>query len=136
MAMLNLLKLKGKNGSYIWNTGGRSLENFRSNFHTQRKNLARKLQNPNLTKVTLHTLRHFYACKLYHATKDLLLVKAKLGHRNIQNTLVYTHLVDFDENENYYSATATNVKEAQKLIETGFEYVCEMDSVKLFRKRK
>jgi hypothetical protein len=59
-----------------------------------------------------------------------------LGHRNIQNTLVYTHLVNFNTEENYYSATAKTVDEAKKLIEQGFEYVTEMDGVKLFRKRK
>ena len=138
MAMLNLLKLKGKNGSYIWNTGGRSLENFRSNFHTQRKNLARKLQNPNLTKVTLHTLRHFYACKLYHATKDLLLVKAKLGHRNIQNTLVYTRLVDWEQPDNWTVRRPTTTTEEDQLIEAGFEYVRFDDRMQtpIYRKRK
>jgi hypothetical protein len=73
---------------------------------------------------------------LYYKTKDILLVKEKLGHRNINNTLVYTHLVNFSENEEYHSATAKNLQEACKLIEEGFEYVTEMDSVKLFRKRK
>jgi hypothetical protein len=36
----------------------------------------------------------------------------------------------------YVSAIARNVDEARKLIEEGFEYVCEVDGVKLFRKRK
>jgi hypothetical protein len=58
-----------------------------------------------------------------------------LGHKNIQNTLLYTQLISF-ENEDYHSATAKTVQEAQKLIEAGFEYVCEFDGVKLFRKRK
>jgi hypothetical protein len=31
---------------------------------------------------------------------------------------------------------AANVKEATELIETGYEYVCDMETVKLFRKRK
>jgi len=31
---------------------------------------------------------------------------------------------------------ASNVKEASKLIESGFEYATEIDGVKLFRKRK
>jgi hypothetical protein len=29
-----------------------------------------------------------------------------------------------------------SIDEARQLIETGFEYVCDMDSIKLFRKRK
>ena len=44
---------------------------------------------PNKTK-TFHSLRHTFAIELYRRTKDLLLVQAALGHRNIQNSLVYT----------------------------------------------
>jgi glutamine amidotransferase-like uncharacterized protein len=35
-----------------------------------------------------------------------------------------------------YASAAKTVKEASELIEKGFEYVCEIESVKLFRKRK
>jgi len=40
------------------------------------------------------------------------------------------------ETEKALSLNAEKVKEARELIETGFEYVCEMDGIKLFRKRK
>ena len=71
----------------------------------------------------------------YQRTKDILHVKALLGHVNIQNTLVYTHLVHF-ENYDYVCKTAKTVEEATALIENGFEYVTEMDGVKLFKKPK
>ncbi len=58
-----------------------------------------------------------------------------LGHRNIQNTLLYTQLVTF-ETDHYHSATAKSVEEVQKLIECGFEYVCDVNDVKVFRKPK
>jgi integrase/recombinase XerD len=101
-----------------------------------RTSLSKKLQNPSLKKIRLYDFRHYYATNLYHDTRDLLLVKEKLGHRNIQNTLVYTHLVSIDEEAKFYSATARTVEEASRLIESGFEYVTEVDGVKLFRKRK
>jgi integrase len=101
-----------------------------------RTSIAKKLKNPQIRKIRLYDLRHFFATYLYHRTKDILLTKEMLGHRNIQNTLVYTHLVDFGEDDSYNSATAKNIGEAKKLIEAGFEYVTEMDGVKLFRKRK
>ena len=59
-----------------------------------------------------------------------------LGHKSINNTLIYTHLVDFERSDQYYSATATTIVEAQQLVESGFEYVTEIDNVSLFRKRK
>jgi len=40
------------------------------------------------------------------------------------------------ENDEYHSATAKTIEEAKQLIETGFEYVTEMEDIKLFRKRK
>jgi len=70
-----------------------------------RTSLAKKLNDPELRKIRLYDLRHFYATMLYHKTKDILLVKEKLGHRNINNTLVYTHLVSFSEEDEFYSAT-------------------------------
>jgi hypothetical protein len=59
-----------------------------------------------------------------------------LGHKSIQNTLIYTQLINFDDDDNFHSATAKTIQEAQKLVETGFEYVCSFDYVKLFRKHK
>jgi hypothetical protein len=40
------------------------------------------------------------------------------------------------KNEEYCSATANIIGDAQKLVEAGFEYVTEIDGMKLFRKRK
>ncbi|MGB9683200.1 MAG: site-specific integrase, partial [bacterium] len=62
--------------------------------------------------------------------------KQQLGHKKLETTLIYTQLVNFNEDDEYYSATARTVEEARKLIEEGFEYVCDMDGVKIFRKRK
>jgi hypothetical protein len=58
-----------------------------------------------------------------------------LGHKNIKNTLIYTQLVTF-QNDDYTCKIASNIREAAELIEAGYEYVCEMGHQKLFRKRK
>lgn len=62
-------------------------------------------------------------------------MKWLLGHKRIENTLVYTHLVNF-ENDEWTCKTARTVDECKALIESGFEYVTEQDGFKLFRKRK
>jgi len=97
--------------------------------------LAEKLKDPSLKKVNLYSLRHFYACKLYHQTRNIVLVKEMMGHRKIERTMTYVKLMDLGEEE-FVSAVAKNLSEAYKLIEEGYEYVCEMEGVKLFRKRK
>jgi len=49
--------------------------------------------------------------------------------------LKYIDLVNFKEDE-WISRVARTLNEACQLIEAGFEYVTEMDGVKIFRKRK
>jgi len=71
----------------------------------------------------------------YRKTKELAYVMRLLGHKNIKNTLIYTQLVTF-QNDDYTCKVASCIKEAAELIEAGYEYVSEMDHQKLFRKRK
>ena len=104
-------------------------------FIRMRNRLAKRLCEPQLRKFRLYDLRHYYATMLYHRTKDILLVKEKLGHKRLETTLIYTHLIDFQDEE-FTVRAAKSVKEACELIEPGFEYVTEMDGVKLFRKPK
>jgi hypothetical protein len=47
---------------------------------------------------------------------------------------LYTEIYGDLKPENYVCETASAVKEATKLIEQGFEYICEIDGEKLFRK--
>lgn len=46
--------------------------------------------------VTLHTLRHSRAVHLLQGGMDLVEVKTFLGHRSIQSTMVYVHVVETD----------------------------------------
>jgi integrase len=112
-----------------------SHRHFTRTFRAQRKRIATKLENPRILKIHFHTLRHWKATNEYAKTKDILHVMKILGHKNIQNTLLYTQLITF-KNDEFHSATAKTVEDAQKLVEAGFEYVCDFDDVKLFRKRK
>ena len=61
-----------------------------------------------------------------------------LGHKNIKNTMVYIQLEQalFKGDTEYVCRVARTVKEAKKLIEAGFEFVCEFNGAKLFRKSK
>jgi len=129
IAMINALPKKNE---YIFTPNVRALQ---STFARSRKRLARTLQNPRLLQIHFHTLRHWKGTMEYSRTKNILWVKQLLGHKRIENTEVYTHLINF-EDEEYHSATAQKVEEAKQLIEKGFEYVCDMEGIKLFRKRK
>jgi hypothetical protein len=71
----------------------------------------------------------------YHRTKDLLYVKSFLGHRDFGSTLKYVQLIDFG-NDEYSCKTAKIVAEATGLMKAGFEYVTDLEGLKLSRKRK
>jgi integrase len=130
-AMLNSLP---KNSEKIF--GSSSLRTIRRLFQKQRQRIAQKLENPRLLNITFHTLRHWKATMEYHKTKDILYVMKVLGHKNIKNTLIYTQLISFPGEDEFICKAAKTVDEAKQLIEAGFEYVCDIDDVKLFRKRK
>ncbi len=61
--------------------------------------MATKLKSLRPLKITFVTLRHLKVTMEYYKTKDILHIMKLLGHRNIRNALVYTHLVDFKEDE-------------------------------------
>jgi len=101
-----------------------------------RDRLATKLNDQQLKAIPLRNLRHHYATRLYAKTKDILLVKQQLGHKKLETTMFYTQLIHYNEEEEYTCKTAKDIKEASELIENGFQYITEIDGIKLFRKRK
>jgi integrase len=111
-------------------------ENISNAYRKLRNALAEKLQDPTIKQIRLYDFRHYKATMEYHKTKDLLHVKALLGHKDLRTTLRYTQLLETLENDEYHCKTANTVKEATQLIENGFEYITEIDGIKLFRKRK
>lgn len=63
-------------------------------------------------------------------------MKRMLGHKRIENTLVYTHLIDFEEDDAYVVKVASSIEEFTVLLESGFEYVSDYEGRKVLRKRK
>jgi integrase len=112
-----------------------SMEVFRRIFAAQRSRVAQKLQNPRIDRITSKTLRHYKATMEYHKTKDILHVMQLLGHKDIRNTLVYTHLVNFESDE-WICKVATTKQERVNLIEAGFTFVAKEGDQWYFKKRK
>ncbi len=108
-------------------------------FQIQRQKIAQKIGNPRLAKITFHTLRHWKGTMEYHKTHDPDHVKRLLGHKNLQSTEIYINIeqaVFSESDQEFHVKVADSVEEACKLLEVGFEFVCDMESKKLFRKRK
>lgn len=122
----------------IFSNPNQSLDTHRDIFAQQRKRLAFKLKNPRLLRITFHTLRHWKGTMEYHRTKDTLHVKQVLGHKRIDNTLIYVQLAEelFKDEIEYISKVAKTEGEACTLIDAGFDFVCDFNGNKFFRKRK
>jgi len=105
------------------------------NYCKIRKRLSQRLNDTSYLKIRLYDFRHYYGTLLYHQTKDILYVKQQLGHRRIENTLIYTHLIKLRDS-GYIVKVAKTVKEASDLLEQGFDYVTMVEGVRLFRKPK
>ncbi len=134
--LVGMLDLLPKRSEYIFHTNADMLRNI---FDIQRKRIALKLNNPRIAKITFHTLRHWRGTMEYHKTKDSDHVRRVLGHKHLQSTETYINIEQavFPESSDEFSVkVAHNLKEGCQLIESGFEYVTELDGFKVFKKRK
>ena len=107
-----------KSSQYVFRERYASLNNLRRTFQRHRNKLAESLVNPRIREICFKTLRHWKASMEYRRTKDILYVQRLLGHRNIQNTLIYTHLVSF-ESDDWVCKVASNLDEAVELVKRG-----------------
>jgi len=139
MGLLNGLRKKWPN--YIFRNPKidlyRSSRRFRNEYMFQRRRASTKLNQPRLNLISFKSLRHYYACRLYESTKDILFVQRQIGHRSLSNTIRYTRMVNFDAEDEYIVKAARTEAEATPLIETGFQFVVTTpEGYMLFRKRK
>jgi integrase len=82
------------NGNVITNSAGgiilRMPDYFMTAVETVRPgNKEEKTKN----KITAHSLRHTHASWLAEAGLDILQIKEQLGHKNIEMTMRYAHLI-------------------------------------------
>jgi integrase len=113
----------------------KSKDVIRKSYQRARKRIATNLGNPRIQQIHFHTFRHWKATQEFHKTNNVILVMKLLGHKCLNNTQRYIQLLP-DLSDDYVCDIAKTLQEAMKLVENGYEYVTEMDGVKLFRKRK
>ena len=117
-----------------------SLKSMKGTFLDTRKRLAETLQNPRLLRISFHTFRHWKATMLYHQTKDPYYVQHFLGHKKLETTEIYINiehtLFEAGANDEFIVKVAEKPEEIKQLLEVGFEYVLQKDSLIFLRKRK
>jgi integrase len=101
-----------------------------------RRKAMKTLCKPELDKIELKSLRNYSGAMLYYRLQDPIAVMRHLRHKKLETTMHYIRGITITGEEEYTCKAAHDIKEATALIEAGFQYVTEMDGLKLFRKRK
>ncbi|MCJ7429817.1 site-specific integrase [Candidatus Bathyarchaeota archaeon] len=113
---------------------------YRTTLQKLRNRTATKLNNPRLKQIHFHTFRHWKATMEYHRIKDIMTVKAMLGHKSVLSTQVYVNIeatLFLCTSDEWICKATRDPVEAQKLVEAGFQYVLTTpDGLMMFRKRK
>ena len=124
----------------VFSTPNMRLDHHSDHLRLQRKRIAQKLKNPRIGRITFKTFRHWKGTMEYHRTKDIIHVQQILGHRNINNTMIYITLAEelFKGQQEHISKVAKNVKQDCTLVNAGFEYVTGeyKEGRKIFKKPK
>lgn len=113
----------------------KSLVHFNRNWLRQRKQVATRLSNPRLHKISWRTLRHYKGTMEYHKTRDIIHVKQILGHKSINNTMRYVTLLPH-EDDDFLVKIVTSREDRIKLLEEGFDLIKADGEEWYLRKRK
>lgn len=101
---------------------------LREYYCLQRKEIAQRLQNPRLLKISFHTFRHWKGTTLYHDTRDLIEVKYQLGHKSIRSTEVHIHISKSyytGDSQKWFCIVVRTEEELINAVNSGFELVAE-----------
>lgn len=105
-----------------------------------RHRTAKKVNKPELEQIACRNLRNYSGAQYYvnMPVRDPIAVMRHLRHKKLETTMHYIRAIILDEDPQYASAIAANVKEATDLVNNGYEYVTGEynDGGKIFRKRK
>ena len=109
---------------------------YGKNYREFRNRLAERLNDPTLRTIRLYDFRHFFCTTKCYELKNPWVVMNLMGHKRLETTQIYMHLIALEEDGNFVCEGAQTKEQAIKLIEAGFEYVSTIEGTQLFRKRK
>ncbi len=110
-------------------------EDYGKHYRIMRNKLAEDLKDPSIRTIRLYDFRHYFCTKKLNDIGNPYTVMVLMGHKKLETTQRYMHLLNFNDDE-WICTGATTAKEATKLIEAGFQYVTTIEGIQLFKKRK
>jgi integrase len=82
----------------------------------------------------MHSFRHYFARKRLIETNNQPYRQFLLGHKSSASTDCYTKFKNFPLEGKCKSAIALSVDDAKRLVEDGWQFVCNVDNHLLFKK--
>jgi integrase len=99
LEVLNLLELEKINQLVIPTKYGNMYDKMPKRWQTIVDKLIEDNKTANKNRITVHTLRHTHASWLAQNGVDILHIKEQLGHKKIETTMRYSHLIDNKRHE-------------------------------------
>jgi integrase len=110
-------------------------DHYGKQYRQMRNKLALKLKDPSIHTIRLYDFRHYFCTKKLYDINNPYTVMVLMGHKKLETTMKYMHLMNLDDDE-WSVVGATTAKEATNLLEHGFQYQTTIEGIQLFRKRK
>jgi len=114
---------------------GEDPDHYGKQYRMMRNKLSQKLKDPSIHTIRLYDFRHYFCTKKLYDINNPYTVMVLMGHKKLETTQKYMHLLNLNDDE-WTCSGATTAKEAMKLIEAGFQYVTTIEGIQLFKKRK
>jgi integrase len=114
---------------------GTDPDHYGKQYRQMRNKLAQKLKDPSIHTIRLYDFRHYFCTKKLYDINNPYTVMVLMGHKKLETTMKYMHLMNLDDDE-WSVVGATTAKEATTLLEHGFQYQTTIEGIQLFKKRK
>ena len=117
--LLGMLDALPKTSELIFPTNYR---NMQTTYLRLRKRVAHNLQNPRFLSISFVSFRHWAGTQLaWLFNGNMLIVKEKLGHKNINSTMKYVRRIKLNLPEDFDVVTATTDEEIKKCGMMGYQ---------------